>query len=77
MPPALNQDRHFPTWIPEREWKSPKTLRSHKTTRVTTAAFKIDLMEPSIGMKLLTSERRTPTVLLRLSPHPLSLTNPS
>jgi len=25
---ALNQDRHLPTWILEREWKSPKTFRS-------------------------------------------------
>ena len=29
---------------------SPKTLRSHKTTTMITTAFKIDLMEPAIGM---------------------------
>jgi hypothetical protein len=40
---------------------SPKTLRSHKTTTMTTTAFKIDLMEPAIGMYELTSQRRTPT----------------
>jgi hypothetical protein len=60
---ALDQDRHLPTWILERECKTPKTFRSHKTTRMTTTAFKIDLMEPAIGMKLLTSQRRTPTTI--------------
>jgi hypothetical protein len=40
---------------------SPKTLRSHKTTAMTTTAFKIDLMDPAIGMYELTSQRRTPT----------------
>jgi hypothetical protein len=40
---------------------SPKTLRSHKTTAMTTTAFKIDLIEPAMGMYELTSQRRTPT----------------
>jgi hypothetical protein len=40
---------------------SPKTLRSHKTTAMTTTAFKIDLMEPAMGMYELTSQRRIPT----------------
>ena len=40
---------------------SPKTLRSHKTTAMITTAFKIDLMEPAMGMYELTSQRRTPT----------------
>jgi hypothetical protein len=60
---ALDQDRHLPKWILERECKTPKIFRSHKTTRMTTTAFKIDLMEPAIGMKLLTSQRRTPTTI--------------
>jgi hypothetical protein len=42
---------------------SPKTLRSHKTTAMTTTAFKIDLMEPAMGMYELTSQRRTPTTI--------------
>ena len=29
---------------------SPKTLRSHKTTTMITTAFKIDLMDPAMGM---------------------------
>jgi hypothetical protein len=29
---------------------SPKTLRSHKTTTMITTPFKIDLMDPAIGM---------------------------
>ena len=40
---------------------SPKTLKSHKTTAMMTTAFKIDLMDPAIGMYELTSQRRTPT----------------
>ena len=36
---------------------SPKTLRSHKTTAMITTAFKIDLMDPAIGMYELTSQR--------------------
>jgi hypothetical protein len=47
--------------ILERECKSPKALRSHKTTAMTTTAFKIDLMELAIGTKAFTSQRRTPT----------------
>jgi len=42
---------------------SPKTLRSHKTTAMTTTAFKIDLMELAMGMYELTSQRRTPTTI--------------
>jgi hypothetical protein len=42
---------------------SPKMLRSHKTTAITTTAFKIILMEPAIGMYELTSQRRTPTTI--------------
>ena len=50
-PPALNQEiRVLYTRILERELKTPKTFRSHKTTAMTTTAFKIDLMEPAIGM---------------------------
>src|SRR4030042_1772830 len=57
---ALNQDSYFPTRILESSPMSPKTLRSHKTTAMTTTAFKIDLMEPAMGMYELTSQRRTP-----------------
>jgi hypothetical protein len=54
---------YAPTWIRERECKSPKTSKSHKTTPITTTAFKIDLIDPAIGMKLLTSHSRTPTTI--------------
>jgi hypothetical protein len=47
----------------EKEWKSPKTFKSHKTTPITTTAFKIDLICDCIGMKLLTSQSRTPTTI--------------
>jgi len=40
----------YSTWIMERELKSPKTFRSHKTTTITTTPFKIDLIDPAIGM---------------------------
>jgi len=40
---------------------SPKTVKSHKTTAMITTAFKIDLMDPAIGMYALTSQRRIPT----------------
>jgi hypothetical protein len=33
------------------ELRSPRTLMSHKITALTTTAFKIDLMEPAIGMR--------------------------
>src|SRR5208282_2974666 len=47
----------------EREWNRPKALRSHKTTAMTTTAFKMDLMLPAMGMKRLTNHRRTPTTI--------------
>jgi len=40
----------YSRWIMERELKSPKTFRSHRTTTITTNPFKIDLMDPAIGM---------------------------
>ena len=46
---------YLPSWALERDLINPNTFRSHKTTAMTTTAFKIDLMEPAIGMKLLTS----------------------
>ena len=52
---------YLPMCILETEWNNPNTFRSHKNTPMTTTAFKIDLMEPAIGMKLLTSQRRTST----------------
>jgi hypothetical protein len=52
-----------PTWIREREWNNPNTLRSHNTTQMTTTAFKMDLILPAMGMKLFTSHRRTPTTI--------------
>jgi hypothetical protein len=36
------------TW--DIEWKNPNTLPSHHKTAMTTMAFKIDLMEPAMGM---------------------------
>jgi len=50
-------------WTCEKEWKSPKMFRSHKTTQITTTAFKIDLIVPCIGMYRLTSQSRTPTTI--------------
>jgi hypothetical protein len=45
----------------ESEWRSPNTLRSHTTVAITTMAFKMDLIVPSMGMKRLTNQSRTPT----------------
>jgi hypothetical protein len=36
---------------------------SHKTVTITTTAFKIDLIDPAIGMKLFTSHSSTPTTI--------------
>lgn len=46
-----------------RDLKSPKMFRSHKTTAITTTPFKIDLIDPCIGMNRLTSQSRTPTTI--------------
>ena len=40
----------LPTRILEREVKSPNTFSSHKTTAMTTTAFRMFLMDPCIGM---------------------------
>jgi len=48
-PFAPSQD-NFSTWIAESELISPKTFRSHRTTTMTTTPFKIDLIDPAIGM---------------------------
>jgi hypothetical protein len=62
LPRRSLADRHpFPMWILEREWNSPETFRIHRTTPMTTTPFKIDLMDPCMGMKRFTSHRRTPT----------------
>lgn len=58
---GANRTRNHPTWILEMEWKSPNTFRSHKTTTMTTTAFRIDLMELAMGTKRFTSQSRTPT----------------
>jgi hypothetical protein len=50
----------YSTWRMERELKSPKIFKSHRTP-MTTTAFKIDLIDAAIGMYRLTSPRRTPT----------------
>jgi hypothetical protein len=47
----------------DREWNNPNTLRSHKTTQITTTAFKMDLMLPAMGIKRFTSQSRTPTTI--------------
>jgi hypothetical protein len=54
---------YVPTWIREREWNNPKTFSSHRTTAMTTTPFKIDLMDPCMGMKRFTSHKRTPTTM--------------
>jgi hypothetical protein len=45
----------------ESEWKSPKMLRIHRTTAITTTPFKIDLMVACMGMNRFTSHSSTPT----------------
>jgi hypothetical protein len=45
------------------ESRSPNRFRSHKTTTITTTAFKIDLIDRAIGMYVFTSQRRTPTTI--------------
>jgi hypothetical protein len=57
------QPVYAPMWIRDREWMNPKMFRSQTTVPITTTAFKIDLIEPAIGMKLLTSQSRTPTTI--------------
>jgi len=42
---------------------SPKTLRSHKTTAMTTTPFKMDLIVACIGKNRLTSHSKTPTTI--------------
>src|ERR1700683_5414218 len=54
---------YAPTWIREKAWNSPKTFSNHKTTAITTTAFKIDLIVPCIGMKRLINQSRTPTTI--------------
>jgi hypothetical protein len=54
---------YVPIWIRDKELKSPKTFSSHKTTAITTTAFKMDLIVPCMGMKRLTSQSRTPTTI--------------
>jgi hypothetical protein len=50
-------------WYLESECRKPKPFKSHKTTAITTTAFKIDLMELAIGMKVLMSQSRTPITI--------------
>src|SRR5580704_5301080 len=61
--PSFGAWRYPPTRIWGRELKSPKTFNSHKTTTMTTTAFKMDLIVPCIGMKRLMSQSRTPTTI--------------
>jgi len=48
-PTELSQDSR-PTRIVDSECKRPKTFKSHTTTQMTTTPFKIDLIDPAIGM---------------------------
>jgi hypothetical protein len=61
------------------EGKIPKTLKSQTTTRITTTAFKIDLIELAIGMKVFTSQSRTPITIrdIRISTTGMSGKPPS
>ena len=54
---------HRPTWMWEKECKSPVVFNSHKTTAMTTTALSIDLMVRCIGMKRLISHRTIPTTM--------------
>jgi hypothetical protein len=42
------------------EWKSPKTLQSHRTTVITTTPFKTDLMDFCMGTKRFTATAGSP-----------------
>jgi hypothetical protein len=50
-------------WIRERECIRPKIFMSHNTTAITTTAFRIDLIDPAIGIKLFTSRAGHPPPL--------------
>jgi hypothetical protein len=54
---------HLPTWIMDSDCRIPKTFRSHRTTTMTTTTFRIDFMDPAIGMKRLISQSSTPTTI--------------
>jgi hypothetical protein len=54
---------YAPTWIRDIEWNNPKTFSNHKTTAMTTTAFKMDLIVACIGMKRLTNQSKTPTTI--------------
>jgi len=47
----------------DREPITPKTLKSHSTTMITTTTFRIFLIFPSIGMYVLISHNATPTII--------------
>src|SRR6266404_664223 len=48
--PCAPSHDNLPTWIAESELKSPNTFSSHKTTPMTTTPFRIDLIDPAIGI---------------------------
>ena len=54
---------YLPTRMCVREARSPSTLNTHRTTPITTTAFRIDLIELAIGMKRFTSHKRIPTTI--------------
>jgi hypothetical protein len=43
--------------------RRPNAFSSHTTTKMTTTAFKIDLIDRAIGMNVFTSQRRIPTTI--------------
>src|SRR5580692_4138022 len=45
------------------EFRRPNAFKSQTTTRIITSAFKIDLIDAAIGMKVFTIQRRTPTTI--------------
>src|SRR6476659_138161 len=53
----------YPTRKCSTKCRRPKAFSSQITTTITTTAFRIDLIDPAIGMKVFTSQRRTPTTI--------------
>jgi hypothetical protein len=55
--------QHQPMWILGKLLMIPKIFRSHKMTTMITTTFKIDFMDPAMGMKRLMTQRAIPTTI--------------
>jgi hypothetical protein len=54
---------YMPMWMRDIEWITPNMLSSHTTTQTTTTKFRIDLIDPAIGINRLINHRATPTTI--------------